>query len=502
LKIALKEGRLDVATATLQFRQILEGVAAAHKLGIAHLDLSPNNVLVDARGALRVMDFGLARLVSGAAPPELDEDIHGTPRYMSPEHFSGGALDTRTDVFVLGLIFFEMLAGVPAGNAIRFKELNAQILQARFEWPLLERSGAPPELVSVLREALARAPEHRFRDAGEMLGALTEVQAVADARNNRNLAVQFLLRRLQRRPEFPAFSNSITEINRLTGEHSDAGLDELTAVIMRDFSLTNRLIKLANSAYFARSDSGVSTIQQAVARVGTKKLRLLSNGLLMFEHLRGDTSALQDALVESFVAGLLGRMLAQQMHREHAEEAFVASMFNRLGRNLLVYYLEDEHTEVMQRIAAGMSQTRAEQAVLGTTSAAVGAAISALWKFPPTIIASMASLPTGALASPVNDADLMRYLAHLPNELCGLAASTAGGPPRAALDELCRRYRAVFRTSTEGLAGALEVTLEKFSDIAQTLGIDMANNGFCVRSAAFLEEFRLAAEDESATATA
>lgn len=502
LKAVLKEGRLDVVTAVARFRQILEGVAAAHRLGIAHLDLSPNNVLVDSRGALRVMDFGLARLLANAAPPAIDEDIQGTPRYMSPEHFSGGALDARTDVFALGLIFFEMLAGKPAGSASRLKELNAQLQHARFDWPLLESSGAPPELVSVLRDALARAPERRFRDAAEMLGALQEAQAVAAARDNRDLAVQFLLRRLQRRPEFPAFSNSITEINRLTGEQSEAGLEELAAVIMRDFSLTNRLIKVANSAYFSRSDSGASTIQQAVARVGTKTVRLLSNGLLMFEHLKGDSPVLQDALVESFVAGLLGRMLAQQMHRQHAEEAFVASMFNRLGRNLIVYYLEDEHAEVMQRIEAGMPQLQAEQQVLGTTCAAVGGAISALWKFPATIIASMSALPAGPLVSPANDADLMRYLAHFPNELCSLSARPGAGQPHAALEALCQRYRAVFRTSTEGLAGALEVTLEKFTEIAPTLGIDMASNGFCTRSRAFLAEFRLGGTDGTAPVAA
>ncbi len=381
LREYLKSTQLDVPAACAKFKQIVEGVAAAHALGIAHLDLSPNNVLVDQRGTMRVMDFGLSRFVATSNKSDHEDDAQGTPRYMSPEHFAGAPLDMRTDVFALGLIYYELLVGRPAASAQKLRELVAQIEETQFDWLALEAHGTPPEVISVIRDALARVPARRFKHAGEMLGALQEAEATSAARENGDLAVKFLLRRLQRRPEFPAFSNSINEINRLTEESSQAGLHELAAVVMRDFSLTNRLLKVANSAFFARADEGATTVLHAISRVGTKTVRLLCNGLLMFEHLKSDNPVLQDALVESFVSGLLGRLLALQLCRELAEEAFVAAMFNRLGRNLLIYYLDDEYTEILQRVQHGVPLLQAERAILGTTSSQVGAAVAASWKF-------------------------------------------------------------------------------------------------------------------------
>jgi len=494
LKQYLKSTALDFASACSQFLQVVDGVAAAHAAGIAHLDLSPNNVLVDARGTLRVMDFGLSRFIAAGGPVETD-DVQGTPRYMSPEHFAGAPLDMRTDVFALGLVFFEMLTGRPAGNATKLRELTTQLRDTRFDWHVLHERGVPAEAVSVLRDALARDPARRFRNAGELAGALREALDAVTARGNRDLAVQFVLRRLQRRPEFPAFSNSIAEINRLTEEQSQASLQDLAAVVMRDFSLTNRLMKVANSAYFARSDNGVTTVLQAISRVGTKTVRLICNGLLMFEHLKGSNPVLQDALVASFVSGLLARLLALQLCREVSDEAFVAAMFNRLGRNLLIYYLEDEYAEVQARVAQGMPALQAERVILGTTCAEVGAAVAANWKFPAPLISSMAALPPGILPAPASEPDRMRALAHFANELCGLAASRDHADPVAELMQLGQRYQRVFRTAPADLATALEVALDKFGDIAASLGISPDRSGFCCRAREFLISHRLQQTD-------
>ncbi len=488
LRDHLMKTPLDSCAAISYFRQIVDGVAAAHTLGIAHLDLSPNNVLVDARGALRIMDFGLARILGDAR--EFDEDdVQGTPRYMSPEHFESGVFDLRTDVFALGLIFFELLSGAPAVDASTFKELRAQLSNARFDWTRLDGRAIPTEVISVVRDALARKAPHRFAHAGEMQGALAAAVTAGAARENRDLAVQFLLRRLQRRPEFPAFSNSINEINRLTGEQSQANLEELSKVIMRDFSLTNRLMKVANSALFSRSDGGTVTVTQAISRIGTKTVRMLCNGLLMFEHLKGTSQILQSALVESFVAGLLGRLLATQVNREAIDEAFVAAMFNQLGRNLLIYYLEDEYLEIQAKAAHGMLIQDAERAVLATTTHELGAAVAATWKFPVPLIATIERLPEGVLPAPTSVAERMRYLAHFPNELCSLAARVSDDDAERTLTRMSERYARCFRTTPESLLGLIELALEKFAEIAPSLNV-AADNLFCASANRLVAEFR------------
>jgi serine/threonine protein kinase len=99
------------AEAVELFEQILSGIAHAHEQAIVHLDLSPGNIMIDRGGVPRVMDFDLSRKAHAASS---GGPIVGTLRYMSPEHFTTGQTDCRTDVYALGLIFYEMLAQQPA----------------------------------------------------------------------------------------------------------------------------------------------------------------------------------------------------------------------------------------------------------------------------------------------------------------------------------------------------------------------------------------------------
>ena len=484
LKLAIRRrGALPWAEAVAMCRQILEGVGAAHAQQVAHLDLSPNNLLLDTRGRVRVMDFGLARLV-GTVDEEDPEEVHGTPRYMSPEHFRGGPLDLQTDVFALGLVFYELLVGRPAVPAEGLNGVRNAITSGNFNWSPLTELDVPPEIASIVRDALALDKSTRFHDAVEMLRALDDATQVRAQPAESDIAVQFLLRRLHRRPEFPAFSNSIVEINRLTAEDSNAGLNELASVVQRDFSLTNRLMKIANSAFFDRAGGGVSTVSQAISLVGTRLVRMLCNGLLVFDHMQRGRPALQDALVSSFVAGLMARHFGQRVRRELAEEAFICALFNRLGRNLVIYYLEDEFLEIQRLIAADVPPLQAEQRVLATTCAAVGGAVATTWKFPPALVDSMKPLLSGVWHAPDTPAAALHAYAYLANELCE-RASTPEADPAVVLDELALRYKGVFKGKSSLLGELLGASLEKFRELAPTLGVDVATNGFCTRAAAF-----------------
>lgn len=480
-----RDGPLPWKVAADKFRQVLDGIAAAHTQRVAHLDLSPNNLLIDTEGRVRVMDFGLARLV-GRPVDEDEEEIHGTPRYMSPEHFRGGPLDLQTDVFALGLVFYELLVGRPAVPAEGLNGVRNAITTGSFDWTVLTDLEVPAELVAVVRDALALDRSARFRDAVELARALEEAMRLQAAPAGHDIAVQFLLRRLQRRPEFPAFSNSILEINRLTAEDSTAGVHELATAVQRDFSLTNRLMKIANSAFFDRAGGGVTTVSQAISLVGTRLVRMLCNGLLVFDHMQRGRPALEDALVCSFVAGLMARHFGQRVRRELAEEAFIGALFNRLGRNLVIYYLEDEHHEIQRLVAGGLSPAQAEQRVLATSFAAVGAAVATSWKFPPPLIASMAPLAAGSTVAPASTAEALHVYAHLANELCEVA-NLDSAAPEVVLAALARRYRGVFKGAPEVLGELLKASLEKFSELAPVLGIDVARNGFCQRATTFCQ---------------
>ena len=159
------EGAFDVAA------QVAEGLAAVHKAGIVHRDLKTPNIMVDDKGVVRVMDFGIAR----AAAPEAGSAtgyVLGSPEYMSPEQARGLPADFRSDVYSLGVVVFEIFSGrVP----FRADTPVATLLLHLEREPPLRGAGAPPlpeALVGFLSRALAKDPGARYPSAAEAAAAL------------------------------------------------------------------------------------------------------------------------------------------------------------------------------------------------------------------------------------------------------------------------------------------------------------------------------------------
>jgi len=484
-----RRGALPEREAITLFMQVLDGMGVAHAQEVAHLDLSPNNLMFDRNQRVKVMDFGLARFASTQPALDGEERTHGTPRYMSPEHYRGAPLDRRTDVFALGLIFFELLAGEPAAMGDGLSKVRRAILEGAFEWERLHRLGVSAPVIQVLRDALAIDPATRFQTAGDFAQALKEAVASQTQPASHDIAIQFLLRRLQRRPEFPAFSSSILEINRITGDDSNANLRDLADVIQRDFSLSNRLMKIANSAFFDRGGSGVNTIVQALNLVGTRLIRLLCNGLLVFEKLQNGQQELQDALVSCFVAALMARNLGLRHRRDLAEEAFVCGLFNRLGRNLVIYYLPEEWSEIKMLQTGGVAPIQSEERVLGTRAAAVGAAVARSWKFPPAIVDSMAPVLSEPASAELDRAMQLRLIAHMANELCEAAYAGKEAPLEDA-DVIALRYRNTLNLSALGLGELFDGALLNFLELAPSLGVDTNASHFCQRALEFVKALR------------
>jgi serine/threonine protein kinase len=185
-----REGRMDVARAVSLMRDVCAGVGAAHRRGIVHRDIKPDNIIVvpadeDApTERVKVVDFGIAKLRDMASDGTLTEegDVVGTPYYMSPEQCHGEHLDVRADVYSLGALLYEMLAGIWPFNA---PSLAGIILKHVSEPPppLPPDVPAPPALSDAIARALSKVPDERQRDATEFA---REIQAAAVAPASRS----------------------------------------------------------------------------------------------------------------------------------------------------------------------------------------------------------------------------------------------------------------------------------------------------------------------------
>ena len=163
-------GRLPPDKAVEIVRQVCAGLAAAHDRGVLHRDLKPANVMLDARGKVRITDFGLASF----ADEDRIGEIAGTPAYMAPEQIAGGQLSPQTDLYAAGLLLFELLAGTPAYGSVSLTERRQQPATSKPPLSPSVRASIDPRILSVIDRCLepeaARRPESALRVAAALPG--------------------------------------------------------------------------------------------------------------------------------------------------------------------------------------------------------------------------------------------------------------------------------------------------------------------------------------------
>ncbi|HVD01708.1 MAG TPA: protein kinase [Candidatus Dormibacteraeota bacterium] len=210
-----ERGRLSVSQSLDIVQQLLSAVGAAHAHNIVHRDLKPDNIALSSLGKVKVMDFGISKLLVDTGGLTGTDSIIGTPTYMSPEQVRGEAVDGRSDIYSIGAILYELMNGTPP-----FTGQLAAVLHAQIYSDAPDSETIPAPVMAMIRKAMAKDPRKRFASCEEFAGALLQLDTAtltnpggapaAPERPARNL--QFKIPGLARRAAPPPNSPLGTQV--------------------------------------------------------------------------------------------------------------------------------------------------------------------------------------------------------------------------------------------------------------------------------------------------
>lgn len=480
----LKEsGALTPVKAIAIMHPILDALAHAHAAGIIHRDLKPANILIDETGTPRVMDFGIAMRPENRGGKQ---SFSGTPAYMAPEIVAQLESSERSDIFSAGLVFYELLTGQRAITGDDRLAVMRRIASESIRLPADGSVLLDDRIASVLYRALERDPKKRYASAKQMREALDsylepEQVATESTAATKQSTIDFLLRRLRHKSDFPALSESVSAINRLTDSENQS-FAELSTCILKDFSLTNKILRLVNSAFYRQAGGGnISTVSRAVVVLGFDAVRNIAITVMLFDHLqnKGNANFLKGEFLRANLAGILAREVGIKTAQRDVEQAFVCAMFHNLGRLLSQYYFPDE-SEAIQRVIEQKhcSEQIAAFRVLGISFEDLGVGIARTWGFPKRMIDSMRELSPGHVRKPATAEERLRVLAAYSNELCKVIADSSPEDREKELHKIKLRFGDCILISEKDLQTTMEKSFEEVRQFAGIISLNLPQTAF------------------------
>ena len=521
--------------------QICSGLHAAHAVGVVHQDLKPSNIFVVGGEPLRIklMNFGVAKIMSIGDDDTYHGQIVGTPRYMSPEQAKGDAeeISPRSDIYSLGVIVYEMLTGA----SVFANEFPVMLLMMHIQSPVPKIRDLVPEIsrdiAELVESCLAKDPNDRPQSVLEIRERFAEAtfELSADLRPESAVRVSLAerecaprasvpgldehdtkvciapameapvskkpkpvtrtlrldradrvtLKRLygemQKRGEFPEFVRSWRAVGKHSHFDSTYSASELGESLLEDHALSAKLLRIINSAYASRFSGKVDSISHAIVILGVDRVRSIALIIYLFENQGTDAQLprVSESAIRSLVSGEIAQQFAAYAQVSDSEQAMLCGTLRNFGRHLAIVYLPNWYD---QMVAVSQSNNVdleiAAERILGISLRKLGLGVAELWQLPKPILGVMSNVP-GLSGRWAREEDRMVALAEFSNELCELVATESAQARPLAISNLLLQHRALLTIEPETMAELLQSAQESFERrYSSLLGLDSTKCSF------------------------
>ena len=477
-----KKGAMPARDAVAILMDVLDAISVAHSEGVIHRDLKPSNILMDTTGRARIMDFGIAARVRNT-DLEGGVAVGGTIGYLSPEAIAGAQPAPSMDLFSCGLVLAELLIGKPLVQESDPSRAMYRLAHENLSLPTALGSDVDDGLRTLVNRALARDPQQRFNGARAFFDALSAWRQPAEGSSPSDAGssggtLEFLMRRMRHKSDFPAMSESVVRIQSMATSETES-VSSVTNQILKDVALTNKLLRVVNSAHYARGGS-ISTVSRAVNLVGFNGIRNMALSLVLLEHMQDKAHAaqLKDEFVRSLLAGTIGAEMCSGA--KETEEAFIGAMFQNMGRLLTQFYFPEEAEQVrnlMQSEKPAITETTASLRVLGMSFEALGIGIAKSWGLPDSIQRCMKH-PVGSPPSVVSadSMERMRWVASASNDMADVLLKFDPENAEPHIAQVARKYAKAVGSSEKLMSGAVDRAKVKLVDMAVAMEIRVKPN--------------------------
>ena len=275
----------------------------------------------------------------------------------------------------------------------------------------------------------------------------------------RQQRIDACLKEILKQPDFPALSGHIQQVMHALDDE-ETSLRRLTSLVLRDYSLTLKVLRTANSVHYNRSDRQILSVSHAVVLLGTQAIRFLSGSLALFEHFRQQSPGLKELMLLSLLTANEARSVAAEIRYPRREEAYLCGMFRNLGEILIASYFPREYASILLEMnEENLSDREACLRVMQFTYDDLGQAVAQHWRMPEQVLRCLAAPDPRRVVAARKEADQLSALTAFSHALTTAVYRREPEGTRARVNMLVQDYLPVLQIQKSQVGRILDTAV-------------------------------------------